>query len=314
MATSDLTIHQVRVFEAVVLHGSIYRAAIALDLPQPSVSRVLGRLETSLGTRLLMRAGSGVILTAAGERFRENARQIMHFHDRAFADVEEVRGRLFGEARVAAPESVGSIIFAPMILRFSNAHPHARLRALSAQSASIPAMLDNGTADIGVIANTHPHPHRTLEPLFSEALHLIGPAGSPHLEEREIRLSAIEGLPLILNAMPGGFRSLIDAAFSSIQAEPDVRVEIDANAPLLELIRDGAGFSILPYSIIAALDHGRGIAASRIVDPAISRKMSVVLAAGRPVTPVWREAVLHLRSVIRDKSEAARWNIASGTD
>ena len=56
MATSDLTIHQVRVFEAVVLHGSIYRAAIALDLPQPSVSRVLGRLETSLGTRLLMRA------------------------------------------------------------------------------------------------------------------------------------------------------------------------------------------------------------------------------------------------------------------
>ena len=90
-ASPELTLHQLRVFNAVVQTGSLTGAALALDLPQPSVSRLIARIENTVGVALLERLSTGVTMTAAGEHFHQNAVRAVAFHDLA---VEEARPKI----------------------------------------------------------------------------------------------------------------------------------------------------------------------------------------------------------------------------
>src|SRR4051794_41612385 len=68
MGTVDLDPGHLRSFLAIVRYGGFHRAADALHLTQPAVSRHIRRLEEQLGEPLFARSGRGVQLTAHGER------------------------------------------------------------------------------------------------------------------------------------------------------------------------------------------------------------------------------------------------------
>lgn len=305
----EFSIHQMRVFKSIVRHGSMSAAASALSLPQPSVSRLVGRIEATAGIHLFARTTGGVSLTEAGKVFLQNAERVLHFHDLAYAELQDIRGKLVGEVRIAAPESVSDNLFAPLIKQFQETHPDAAIRTVAASSASIPPMLDAGAVDIGIIANTHPPPGGTPEDLCTEKFFLIGTEHSPEIIRPKIPLAKAAKLPLILNAMPGGFRTLIDKAFDTLGENPIARIEIDANAPLLDLILEGEGFSIMPYSIIAQKRQRLGLAAAEIVEPTITRKLSLYIARRRPMTPLIREAARQVKAVMSAHAPGARWSM-----
>jgi len=306
-ASVDFTIHQLRVFVAVAQHGSFSRAASAMDIPQPALSRIVGRIEDVAGMRLMHRSARGVALNEAGKLFLKRAEQVLHHHELALVDLNDLRGKLVGEVRIAAPESVGNILFAPLVQAFKSAHEAAQIRTVSAQSTAIPVMLDNGTIDVGIVADTHPSPAWRLEPLFREAFYLIGPADAEEVSQPDVPLERVAALPLILNALPGGFRSLFDNAFAQAGLTPNVRIEIDANMPLLDLVLDGEGFALLPLSAVTR-KYGRiPVAASRVIDPTLQRTLSIVTAPDRPVTPVWTEAIRQIREIVRAKSDEVGW-------
>src|SRR5262245_19621482 len=64
----DLDLAHLRSFLAIVRYGGYHRAAEALHLTQPAVSRHIRRLEDQLGEPLFARRGRGVELTPYGEQ------------------------------------------------------------------------------------------------------------------------------------------------------------------------------------------------------------------------------------------------------
>ncbi len=303
----DLTLHQIRLFLKVAELGSISKAGSAMLVPQPAVSRLITRLESNLGSPLLERLGRGVCLTPAGERFKKRAELIVHHHDLARQDVQETQDQLYGEVRLATPESVGDILFVPLVRHFRQHHPGVAVRVVAAASASIPTLMDNGMVDIGVMADTHAPPSGHVEPLCREEFYLVGPKGSAKTAGETVKLDQIADLPLILNAMQGGFRTVIDRAFSSCNFHPNVQIEIDANDPLLDLILEGEGFSILPFSTIARKHQLSGLSAARIVSPDITRQLLLATAPGRPMTPLCREVARQVPAIMRSFAKVARW-------
>jgi DNA-binding transcriptional LysR family regulator len=81
----DLEPAHLRSFLAIVDYGGYHRAAEALHLTQPAVSRHMRRLEEQLGEPLFARRGRGVELTPYGERAAQELREVLAAHDRALA-------------------------------------------------------------------------------------------------------------------------------------------------------------------------------------------------------------------------------------
>ncbi len=102
--------------------GGISPAASRLSLSKSVVSRRLARLEDELGLQLLSRTTRGAALTEADATF-------MHYASRACAEIDLAReaihpaGELCGRLRIAAPLSLGSTHFAPVIAEMARRHP-----------------------------------------------------------------------------------------------------------------------------------------------------------------------------------------------
>ena len=303
----DFTIHQYRVFLKAAELGSITRTANALSIPQPSVSRSISRIESELDIKLIERYREGVTLTPAGQKFYHHALEAIRHFDLAKSAAIQERTELTGEVTLAAPESFAGVVFVPLVSRFQAMYPDARIRVMISASILIPNLIDNEVIDMGVIADTHSAPAMPTEPLCQESMYLVSASGDPNTRSRTVSLEAVSRLPLFLNAMRGGFRARIDEAFFRAGLDTNVRAEIDANEPLLDLVLDEAGYTILPFSAIATKSRIDKLSASRIVSPEISRNLKLVMTPSRPVSPICRQTSGLVKRIVEELSAKAKW-------
>lgn len=118
-------LQELTVFIRTAESGSFSRAALELGLSQPSVSRIVGELETRLGVKLLLRTTRRVVPTEAGATLLRRARQVL----RELGEAEEAaRGTdsLQGLIRIAMPVTFGIREVIPHLPAFLTAHPQLR--------------------------------------------------------------------------------------------------------------------------------------------------------------------------------------------
>src|SRR5271168_1714514 len=116
----DLDLRLVRYFVVVADHRHFGRAATALRVAQPSLSRQIRRLEQQLGARLLDRTPQGTRLTEAGEVFLPTAKALLRSAARAAAQTRAAAQ----PSRVIIGYTTGLII-TPAVRELRREHPDA---------------------------------------------------------------------------------------------------------------------------------------------------------------------------------------------
>lgn len=303
----DLTLHQMRCFTSIVDAGSVSRAAARLGITQSAASRLLAQIETTLGTRLFERTHSGLQLTEAGAVLRDASREIIHSHDAMRDEISALSGELRGHCRVAMPESVGRALFLPLVQNMGQRHPTCSLRVMAAFSARIPELLLSGQLDVAIVTDTHPHAGLDTEALATEPFVLIGRRDDPDLMSGVVDAARLDAFPLILTAWTGGIRTPIDNAAAALGSTLDVRLEIDSNQAILDLIQAGEGYSILPFSAVHREVEDGALAAAKISRPEITRRLYLATPANRPVSPVSREVARVMKHLLQIKSASFGW-------
>ena len=102
---------QLSVFQAVVHLHSINAAAKALNMSQPSVTRIIKDLEDCLGTQLIVRSSQGITLTPAGKSFATNTSFFLENLSRAMDEAVNLYGKTNARVRFGcSPISTGSIV------------------------------------------------------------------------------------------------------------------------------------------------------------------------------------------------------------
>lgn len=143
-----------RVFLAVVRHGSISGGARQLALQHSTVSRRIHKLEQQLRTRLFDKVTSGYQPTAAGENLMQAAirmeREVLSVDGSlAGADLE-----LRGPLRVTAIDNMATTVLMPMFAGFSRKYPQVCLQLMVSNSD---ASLSQREADVAIrLSNTPP--------------------------------------------------------------------------------------------------------------------------------------------------------------
>ncbi len=117
------------VFRRVVEAGNVTRAAAALHVSQPAVSRTLAGLEARLGVELLRRHKRGVQATEAGLAFFHDAVELLDRLQDAETSAASARATLAGPIRIAAAPLLFTQVLAPLLPDFLAEHPGVTLDA-----------------------------------------------------------------------------------------------------------------------------------------------------------------------------------------
>ena len=170
-----LKMRHLRTLVAVAEHGSLVRAAKALSISQPAVTKTLAELEDIAGHRLCERTPKGVTLTAAGQILVKHTGSGL----RAIQDgLSSLSSEEEGEAPalvIGALPNVGATVLAPALVRFAAAVPRARVSVRTGSNAQLIAALKQGVLDmvIGRLAEPSDMQGLSFEHLYSEPLLLV---------------------------------------------------------------------------------------------------------------------------------------------
>jgi DNA-binding transcriptional LysR family regulator len=116
-----------RVFARVVDEGGFAKAARALDLAPPVVTRTIAELETHLNARLLNRTTRSIALTEVGEAYLEKVRNILVEVEESEALADESAREPRGHLRVLCPPAVAVHQLAKHLARFSASYPQVSI-------------------------------------------------------------------------------------------------------------------------------------------------------------------------------------------
>ncbi|KAA0590400.1 LysR family transcriptional regulator [Azospirillum lipoferum] len=149
-----LNIDQLATFAAIVKAGSLGRAAIALNMTQPALSRAMKRLEHQLGVELFERHSKGIQLTEIGKAFLPYATSLQAEANQALEEIRALRGAAKGTVRVGAVASIASSILPQAIGNTLQASPGLRFDVVEGVWDLLAAGLAKHEIDIALGAET----------------------------------------------------------------------------------------------------------------------------------------------------------------
>lgn len=282
-----MDLKQLEYFVRVAELGSFTRAAVALEVAQPALSRQVRLLEVELHQSLLVRNGRGATPTEAGKLLLAHGRGILHQVERAREELGRVRGSLAGRVAVGLPPTLARVLTVPLTRAFRQQLPDARLSISEGLSAVMQEWLLNGRLDIAVLYNAQPAAGIELAPLMEEDLLLVQ-ARPPGLAEDPpplpIPLREVARLPLVIPSRPNAIRMHVEAEMAGMGCRPLVVLEIDGVSAILDLVADGAGCALLPRNAVASSIRPSAFTMRPICQPALRTRLSMVTSSVRPAT------------------------------
>jgi len=291
-----MDLKQLEYFVRVAELGSFTRAGVALNVAQPALSRQVRLLEVELRQNLLTRNGRGAAPTEAGKLLLEHGRGILHQVERAREELGRVRGALAGRVALGLPPSVAKAMTVPLIREFRKRMPDATLSISEGLSVGMQESLATGRLDIALVYNAGPSPDIELTPLVEEPLFLVQrQIGKPQArtKARSVPLREVAKLPLVIPSRPNAIRMLVETEMASLGLRPQVALEIDGVAAILDLVEDGAGSAVLSRNAVATSARPQAFSMRPIGTPGLRSKLSMAMSSQRPAT-LTQKAMLQL--------------------
>lgn len=282
-----MDLKQLAYFVRVAELGSFTRAAMALDVAQPALSRQVRLLEVELRQNLLVRNGRGATPTEAGKLLLEHGRGILHQVERAREELGRVRGALAGRVAIGLPPSLARVLTVPLTRAFRAQLPEASISISEGLSVTMQEWLATGRLDIAVLYNAQPAPEIEITPLQDEELLLVQPR-PPGLPEDPppgpIALRDVAALPLVIPSRPNALRMHVETEMANIGCRPIVALEIDGVSAILDLVTDGAGAALLSRNAVASSIRPSAYQTRPVCDPALHTRLYLATSSLRPAT------------------------------
>ncbi|MFW7347168.1 MAG: LysR family transcriptional regulator [Pigmentiphaga sp.] len=286
---------QLEYFVRVAEHGSFSRAAAALGLGQPFLSRQIRQLEVDLRKTLFHRHGRGIVLTDSGEQFLLFARSVLQQLDAATQVLSRSETEITGRVVIGMPPSLGRVLTVPLVRAFSERFPLARLTIVEALSMTLYERLISDKLDAALMYDPAVSTLTEIEPLVREPLCLILRKTEAAQESRPLAFSHLAEHRLIFPSEPHPLRMLVEAEAARQGIALDIAFEIDGVEAIVALVDKGFGAAVVPYNLVRAGMPGTDLRICPLVEPVVGGVIGLVTHSRRPPTLLTAKTVDLLR-------------------
>ncbi len=294
LASSNLSLRQLRAFLAVAQESSMTRAATRLHLTPSALSMLVRSLEDDLGMRLFERTTRRVLLTQAGQQFLPTVEQVFSQLDSGITSLQQSQRLKASQLSVAASPLLASALFPKVIASFRAQHPQVTVVLMDAPIDSLPDLVRRGEVDMAVGTAHSDVADLSTHLLYVDKLMLACHVDHPLAQAREVAWPSLMEEPLILMRHGSGLRSLVDKTIAKWCKHLKPAYEVSQVATALGLVAEGQGVSILPSYAISraqAASQALSIATVALVGPVVEREIVAITPLAAP-TPVAVEAFI----------------------
>ena len=256
----EQNLSQYKIFYEVAKTGNISKAAKALYISQPAISKAIGKLEDSLSTTLFTRNSRGVQLTEEGRILFEHTCRA--FEELQNGETELKRARRFhlGHIRVGVSNTLCRYIMISYLKGFIEQYPHVKITIDSQSTTHTMSMLEQQKIDLGLVADPGPRKNLVFLPIMEiEDIFVASPAYLDNLKLREgDDADVFSAGNIMLLDRANVTRRHIDDYLTANHITPNNLLEVTTMDLLIEFARIGIGVgSVIKEFVGDELDNGR---------------------------------------------------------
>ncbi len=258
------------------------RAARACAVTQPALSLQIRELEELLGVKLFERSRRQVLVTPAGQRVIERAREALRRIDDLLDEARAAQRPFTGRLSLGVIPTVAPYLLPRALPAVRAAYPGLELLLREDQTQRILARLRDGDLELLLLALPVEGDDLETLPLFEEPFVLAVPAAhrlaSGHGPVTE---SALSGEPVVLLEEGHCLRAQALALCDAAGARETGRVQATSLGTLVQMVANGLGITLLPAtSVEVEARAGSGIALRVFAAPVPGRRIGLVWRRG----------------------------------
>ncbi len=272
-----MNLNQLRVFCEVVERNGFTRAAEALYLTQPAVSRQVRELERYYGVELFEQIGKRIFPTEAGTTLYNYARQVFHTLDDLEVELNQIKGLKAGHLRIAASATAGTYLLPPLLGRFKKKYPGVEVTLEIHNSQQVEQrLLQYQQLDLGVTERPVLEDALFSEPFDTDELVVIVSPDHPLANRGEISSNELRGERFIHREPGAGTRTLLDEEFTRLDLRVKPIMELGSTAAVKQAVAAGLGVSVVSSRSISLEREAGLLCALRCPDMKLTREIRYV--------------------------------------
>jgi LysR family transcriptional regulator, pca operon transcriptional activator len=303
-----LRLNLLRAVDVIEQQGSLLKAATALGISQPALTRNLQELEDILQARVFDRHPRGVRVTEAGMVLVGAARRVLAELRRLDEALDRIDSADAGTVALGALPVTASGVLPGVLTKLKVRFPNIRIRLQQGRTEDLLPLLTSGDLDL-VVGRLYepvvPDGFRR-EPLWSEPISIIARAGHPILDVPEVTAEALREYELVLPTVSQRVGQELDHLLSLLGLPSASSLRSSSYGFIREMLHATDSISVMPRLMMVG-DLLRGTL--RVVPLPLyapRRPAGLILPSDRSLTPASQSFVDCLHDYI---SEAASLGI-----
>jgi LysR family transcriptional regulator for metE and metH len=255
-----LETRHLKLIVAVSEEKSVTRAGERLHLTQSALSHQLRDIEQRLGTPLFSRLNKRMILTQAGERLLQSARQVLDELKRAEDDIAQIAAGDHGSLRISTECYTCYHWLPEMLKEFNRKFPKVEVNILlEATHHPIPALL-NGKLDFAIVSDLERDKRLIYKPLFRDEMVVIMAPHHPLAARPYITAKDFAGQTLFSYSPPSE-STLYNKVLLPAGVKPARFSEVQLTEAIIEMVKAGLGVSALArWAVARQIESGMLVA------------------------------------------------------
>ncbi len=281
----NLTLRQLRIFEAVARHLSFTRASEELHLTQPAVSMQVKQLEETVGLPLFEQVGKRVYLTEAGEELDRYSRSILAILDEASVVFDEMKGLERGRLRITVASTAN--YFVPQLLAaFCQRRPGVKVSLdVTNRERLLQALQDNET-DLVIMGKPPESMDLVAESFMDNPLVAIAPPSHPLAGQKDIPLQRLQRETFLIREKGSGTRSATERFFVEHGLSLSSTMEMSSSEAIKQGVEAGLGLGLLSLHTLEMELTLKRLVILDVRELPILRKWYVMHRAGKRLSGV----------------------------
>lgn len=301
-----MDLRQLRYFKVLATKQHFGRAAEALHIAQPALSRQIRLLEEELNVKLVERHVRGATPTPEGMVLLDRASFLLRYADQLKVDIADLAASPRGLVTIGLTPGLAPMLFVPLAEELRQRYPDIQLRLTETFAPALAQTLLQGTLDVALLSGPVRSPGICTIPLVAETLCAIGAPDDNSLGDGPVRLEQLQDIALILAGVPkSGVRLALEAAAAHHGLELQVAMEVESIEVARRLVARGFGWTVhFAAAIRDELSAGR--LQARPV-PELELQRLIGYAAARPPSRATLAVIETLKTIAAGLSLGGTW-------